>query len=234
MTLRLHSVETGLRPVSTTTPKIVLGIPTYNLMVRPETDTMVRKLIDNFDIDPRIVDGGACVSMNRNFTVTKGCQKTKQTFDFDYFLSLDGDVWNDDPVKMLGDMMSHDADMVSTPYPYRCRDRSETCLYGNDPLTIEKYVAGWFHPHIPAIKGRVDISCIEIIPVDFSGLGCCLIKKKVFEGLRYPYFREMIVENGDESYIATEDMGFFWACKKAGFNLLLDCRNNLHHQPIGG
>ena len=79
-------------------------------------------------------------------------------------------------------------------------------------------------PHLPLImakgklpKGPVHHFILEwpqdvIFPIDSGGLGCCLLKKEVFEKVKSPWFEW---EEGK----AGEDIGFFLKTKKAGIDI---------------
>jgi len=113
-----------------------------------------------------------------------------------------------------------DKDMASGVYFLRAasqRDQGQPCLYKRAPRTAEqdeKKNAEYMH------------SPVKLFPldkpfqVDCAGLGCVLIKRKVFEGLEPPWFN--LDAGAPDRYGYGSDIYFYKHARDAGFELWID------------
>lgn len=202
--------------------KMKIGVPTYNKMMLTETSDMLAKICEAYDlVAPDITAGGNSIAINRNRLLTSSGKK-KQVFDFDYFLAVDADVYVDDPVSVVNDLLAFDVPICTAVYPYRV------------PGYEHMYVAGNFKDNNLLIADFLNDSIDSPISCDFGCLGFALIHKSIFEQLEYPYFHESVVDYGDCASIISEDITFFWKLKSIGIKCLVDCSNVLNHKSIGG
>ena len=59
----------------------------------------------------------------------------------------------------------------------------------------------------------------DIVEVDATGTGCVLFDLKVFENIDYPWFQEIIGEDGKP---IGEDINFYSKAKEAGYQVFVD------------
>ena len=69
-----------------------------------------------------------------------------------------------------------------------------------------------------------------LCPVDHVGLAFVCTKPSVYEAMEYPYFRTTTVALGDQDIQTSEDLGFCWRAKEAGFELYADPEVLIVHQ----
>ena len=89
-------------------------------------------------------------------------------------------------------------------------------------LTFRKW-----YPHFPVIYRKrnggyqsiIDYPKKTIMQVDAVGMACCLIKREVFEQLKYPWFEFKELNEGE---FLGEDLTFCEKAKKAGFIIKVD------------
>ncbi len=67
------------------------------------------------------------------------------------------------------------------------------------------------------------------IDVDYTGLGFMLVKKGVFESLKYPWFRPKFYKFGDCFDFCSEDVGFCRDIKEKGYKIYIDPRIIVGH-----
>lgn len=149
---------------------------------------------------------GPSIAQNRNFLVAQalntGCS---------HILFLDDDV-QPQPDAIIK-LVCHNVDMVTALLLKRD--------YPHQSLVFDKILedgAVEYHYLNDSSKGLVKISA--------SGLGCCLMKCKVFSKLEEPFFRLGEVRKDDIS----EDIGFFKRIQDIGLNLHCDFDVEVGHK----
>ena len=194
--------------------KIRVGVPSYSGRTFPRTAETIQALSSFPDIvfDTVIVPGMS-INLARNVAVSGSKRKLFQKHNFDYFLSVDADVsFSVSSVLMLID---RDVDVVAAAYNQRSSITGELC----PRLTCGKW--NRFPGDIRA-SDFLDTKTTGLVEVDTVGLGCTLIKKRVFELLEYPYFRENIVVHDDEALLLADDLSFSLNCQRRGIRLYCD------------
>jgi len=144
-------------------------------------------------------------------------------FDYKYILSIDSD--NLVSGEQILKLMNHNKDIVGFSY-----------LQPSGYLACcEKYDWEYFHSHkghrmltLQDLEDRKDI----LIPVEFLGFGCLLIKKGVFESIPIPHFASEIERNGNYIGICGEDVSFCKKAKDAGYQILLDPSEIISHEKL--
>jgi len=68
--------------------------------------------------------------------------------------------------------------------------------------------------------------------VDYCGLAFACTKLAVYEAMGYPYFRTTILEHGGVEVQTSEDVGFCWRARQAGFEIYADPKVCIGHQKI--
>lgn len=127
--------------------------------------------------------------------------------EYDYMLWLETDMVFD-PADVMN-LINADTDIISALYP----------MGTNAP---DAAVAGWLPDkriHIPTAKEAE----AKAIPVDFCGLGFILVKKGVFEAIKYPWFKKMYSEPDNNGYITYlgDDFSFCAEVKQLGYTVYI-------------
>lgn len=123
------------------------------------------------------------------------------------------------PHDCITKLLALDKDMVSGVYFLRAglqRDSGQPCLYKRAPLdkTEEKRNADYMHVNVKLFPSDAPFR------VDCSGLGCVLIKRKVFEKLPHPWFN--LQAGSKHEYGYGSDIYFYKHAKDHGMELWVD------------
>ena len=120
-------------------------------------------------------------------------------------------------------LLNHDKDIVSGVYMMKG---------GKYFATVENWDEDYFQRH-----GAFQFSTLEsfkdrkgLIDVDYTGLGFMLVKKGVFESLKYPWFQPVFHEIGDCKDFSSEDASFCKMIKKNGYNVYIDPQIRVGHE----
>lgn len=143
---------------------------------------------------------------------------------YDYSLWIDSDqVFTPDDLERL---ISHDVDIVAGAIKVGQGD---------------EFAFGWFDDDTMHKKGelmRMKANEIDgrkaLIDVDFCGFAFTLVKRGVFESLRFPYFEALPYSAWSpcKGYygMAGEDLSTFYRMKQAGYKVWLDPRTRIPHE----
>jgi hypothetical protein len=144
-------------------------------------------------------------------------------FDYDFIMFLDHDqMFTFEQFKTL---LNHNLDIVSGWYPMPHMGR------------VWASCGNWEKEGSPLYRVDQMGSKKELIEVDFSGLGFTLIKKGVFEKLKYPWFYPTWEEieginkrlGYDSMDALREDIAFYNKAKRAGFAVWIDPNVRVGH-----
>lgn len=206
-------------------PIIRVGVPyPNNSGVMKKCRESLQRLADSdlFDTKDNIFEiQGASISVLRNNAVTKGDSKVHQTnLPFDYYLCIDSDI--EFQVEDVKKLIDRDKDIISGAYRYRHNHSAA--------------VAGHFKPGLKGLCENDDFICMcksGLHKVDFVGAGFLLIKKKVLEGVEYPWFMEQVIQRDRDgvphAYWTGEDIGFCVKAVDAGFEIWADMDVKVNH-----
>lgn len=115
------------------------------------------------------------------------------------------------PPDTISKLLEHDKDIVSGIYFLRTR-RPE---WGGQPCLYKRVI---LDPSKQGEYGQTPVTIFpttELFKADCAGVGCVLIKRKVFETLLFPWFDLNATKYGSDMY-------FYKHAKDAGFQLWVD------------
>jgi|SRR5271157_2677022 len=199
--------------------KIRLGIPIGNGSLFPKTKTMIENLYrvgNDLTIEPVIVPG-CSPTTGRNIALTLGQGLRKPILDFDYYLSCDNDV--SFTISDIQILLSHDFPICGIPYLSR--------LYKN------RFCGGFWKDDrsgVIAESTHLTENTRGLVRVLWAGLGALLIKKKVFEELDYPYFRETYMMIDKFCWPISDDIQFAMDLEMRNIPIFLDCNLRADHE----
>jgi len=185
--------------------------------------------VDSLEISVQRVQTTS-IGLGRNAGVNMGASSAVRQggWDWDYYLSLDGDIGfkAEDALKLL----SAGKDIISGAYQYRC--------------DANKMVAGTLNKYGICEHGTyLDWTETGIKKVDWAGSGFVLIKREVFEAVDYPWYQESVVKFTDDQGVkqacyTSDDITFFTKAADAGFEVFVDCDCKVKHlvefNPMSG
>lgn len=149
---------------------------------------------------------GQSIAYNRNTLVKQAIENGCSHI---FFLDDDTEFQPDILIRLL----CHNLDLVTGLMLMRD--------YPHKPLIFNKFLKDGSAEHI-FLNGQPT----GLIPIVASGLGCCLIKLKVFSKLEEPFFRFAEVDKDGLS----EDLGFFRRIKVLGLQHYCDMGVRVGHQ----
>jgi len=217
--------------------RVVIGLPLYQANdICPLTQQCLQeaeaynKQQDLIYFEIRKVTGTSSV-FARNFCAGAMCEKTKQKLNYDYFLSIDGDMaFSVNSILRLIRRyeeikagVGKDIGILGGAYTSRGARNAGRLVAGGWGSTVgiapeEFWLPYWMDLH--ALK------------VDWCGTGFMLIPKDVLEALEYPWFRSYVIDRGDESSLTTEDLSICMDVKsKLNRSVWVDCTNRIAHIP---
>ena len=205
---------------------IRVGLP-WLRKVRPQitVDTLaVLRAYDKTKIDFQIVEvGGTHCVRGRNISSMErpvdGYSPVRQKLSYDYYLSMDDDMgFIPETIERL---IATDKDVIGASYMNRDGDASVIVAMPLNAKNKEDKFKVWEH----GLK-----ECL------WTGGGCILIKKQVFEALDYPWWRNNIAQIKDEngilfSELMTEDVSFCEDARKMNYKIWVDLDNRVAHIP---
>jgi GT2 family glycosyltransferase len=138
---------------------------------------------------------GSEVSMQRQQLALEALET-----DCTHILWLDSDMTF--PTHTINALLSHDADVVACNYSTRVPPYRPVAFMDITNLDYRAHDGTGVHE------------------IDACGMGCMLVKRKVFETIQQPYFS--IVWNENYTNLVGEDIYFCTKAKEAGFTVMLD------------
>lgn len=145
----------------------------------------------------------AMIDTSRNLI----CEKFLSDISYTHLLMIDDDhIFESDLALRL---LSHDVDVVGA-LAFKRRPDFQPCAYKKNKDNK------LYHPILPQVFQEVDI----------VGTGAILIKRKVIEKLKFPYFWTDYDKDGTHWSV---DFRFCQAVKKAGFKIFVDSETKIGH-----
>lgn len=147
-----------------------------------------------------------------------------EKLDYSHIFWIDSDIiFTPDQFEKL---LNHDVDICSGLYYMEGRTQF---------ATVEKWDTEYFNKYgsfefiTPEYLSTKNNSLIE---VSYSGMGFMLIKKGVFENIKYPWFFDEIQRIGNCVDIPSEDVSFCKKATNAGFKIYIDPTVIVGHQKM--
>lgn len=137
---------------------------------------------------------------------------------YDYMMWIDGDI-GFQPEDVMN-LVNSGKDIISGACPMGPTNR---CPVGKFGVNENGQVVYQFI-HIPALDDEE-----ELIEVEFAGFGFIAVKKGVFEGMPYPWFRTTLRKCGGRDSNPSEDLGFTLRAGEKGFKVWLHPKVKLTH-----
>lgn len=204
--------------------KVLIAIPTFE-SITPDTFKAL------WDMDK----GGAECSFEfvRGYDCATARNRIAQiTLDggYDYVLMVDNDVTP--PSDALVNLLSHGVDFVSGFYLHRNADNmptDRTCVCKlRDPSGIE-----YFNYPLESEYTRQELAekrenGEHLVEIHGGGMGCALVRRKVFERLRYPWFDWVNYDDRNRGMLS-EDLYFCEKMRKKGIKRHADTRVGCGH-----
>jgi GT2 family glycosyltransferase len=143
--------------------------------------------------------------------------------DYDYMMWIDSDI-EFTPHDLFG-LLRHEKDISSGLYLME-GGRNFACVKNWDEDFFKKH--GHFQFLAPQdIEGQT-----ELIPVNYVGMGWMLVKRGVFEKIKYPWFEPLRKKIGKYTDFTMEDVTFCHKALDAGFDINIDPSIRVGHEKI--
>jgi GT2 family glycosyltransferase len=181
--------------------KILIAIPCYNTILVPTIDSVIRLLRnDNYEADIKFKES-IYVHNNRNALI-------EEAKGYTHIFFVDHDViYNEDTLELL---LKDDKDIISGLYNYRSLPPT--------PILFDKQGDEIFNK---ILIPKETFKCYAV------PAGCLLIKMKVFEKLKKPYFNFKYTPDGQLAM--SEDIYFCEQANKAGIDIWCNPKIKLSH-----
>jgi len=191
-------------PSSYYLPKVLVGIVTYKGKdyCKEEFDKRVKSLTyENYDVFRVWTDDFKGNSRNR---VTEGYNIVLEKFrggNYEYLLTLEADIIP--PRYIIEALMQHHEDIVSATYMIGFKNNRHPCIF--DGSKFKREIDGKWKSFLNTMDAK-DLNGELIHAPGGSGLGCCLIKRKVFDSISK--FRHEQAHNDTYFHKDAQRLGF--------------------------
>ena len=171
-------------------PKVTIAVPIWKEPISPTWLVHYQNLER-----PKVCE----YLFRRNLAIHRGRRDIVKESSGEYIFFLDSDILA--PKNAIVKLLEHNVDIVSGLYFGRS--------YPYNPIIYKKI------DNEPSYVPVLDYKD-GLVEVDGVGLGCCLIKRKVFESISEPWFDLPALTE------VTEDFYFCNKAKEAGFRIYVD------------
>ena len=146
--------------------------------------------------------------------------------DYDYILWIDSDMvfTPEDFFKLI----DHDKDIVSGMYKM-----SDDVNFATVENMDEKYFEQWMHYQFMQDKD-IEAKKGQLFKADYTGMGWMLVRKGVFEKMKYPYFyprKKVWKKYGWEEFV-WDDVEFCLRARENGHDIWIDPKIRIGHEKI--
>ncbi|MCK9243666.1 MAG: glycosyltransferase [Candidatus Marinimicrobia bacterium] len=153
---------------------------------------------------------GRPVDFNRNSLIRLFLSRK----EFDYLLLIDSDI--EPPLDCIERLLALDCPLASGCYPVWMHRGLRWALMNKDSDRRYRLLE-----RLPSLT--------EPFEVDAGGAGCLLIRRDVFEKVKWPWFKWIEFEDGTQE---SEDVHFFRKCNEAGLRVKVDPKIICNHFKI--
>jgi hypothetical protein len=195
-------------------PRITLCLPTRGMLNIKFVQTTLFDLYTQplFDMTMQIVAGNHSVDCTRNIAA----RHAKEEPDSEYLF------WLDDDMLFSNGIQPHQA--LKMLY-----DLNEPIVTGLARNKTNFGYSAWRN-NSQELLTEEDVKESKIIDVAGAGLYCCLVKREVFDKMKYPYFDTVCLENRTRGMdIIGEDSYFFSKARELGYKAKLLTSVKLDH-----
>jgi hypothetical protein len=141
--------------------------------------------------------------------------------DYDYILWIDSDTIF--KPSDLENLVIGDRDVISGYCNMLTADGSQKYAVSIDGEHISQKT-------IDDYRNDKDCKCHRVMEVTNPCMGFLLIKKKVMDKLKYPFFEPKYIDDGTFSGFEGEDTGFFRKIREAGFKMYIHTNVRVGHE----
>jgi hypothetical protein len=176
----------------------------------------------------------------------KGRRVDQKPFEGMYVGDYKGTIWIDSDnfvtAQQIEKLISYDVDIVAAYYRQYAGqglldDTNKTACgfwsIGPDHFTAQPITIGEMEK-IKIGASKIQRNDLGLVEVDYAGMGLMIVKRDVFEAIGYPWFKAWTVEwveNGvPMAEIMTDDGGFCYRAKQAGFKVYVDPEMKIPHE----
>jgi hypothetical protein len=138
--------------------------------------------------------------------------------DYDYTLWIDSDIRFN--FKMIERLLSHKKDVVCGLY--RMKDLKNFAVVRNMDDEYFKEHKSYQFLTVEDVEKMHKAQKTELIEIDYTGMGLCVISRKAMESLEYPWFRPVWFEFGEMKDFCSEDVGMCIQLRKSGNTIYCD------------
>ena len=143
--------------------------------------------------------------------------------NYDYIMWIDSDiVFSFEQIQKL---ISYDKDIVSGIYKTE-NGENFACVKDWDQNYYKKNGSFYF------LQRKDVLNRHGLMEVDYNGMGFMLIKKGVFEKVKYPWFCQLKKQIGDLEDYCSEDVAFCHLAQEAGFKIYIDPEIVVGHEKM--
>ena len=147
--------------------------------------------------------------------------------DYDYLMWIDSDMVfkPEDFFKLI----DHDKDIVSGMYKM-----SDDVNYATVETMDEEFFEQWMYYQFMQDKD-IEAKKGQLFKVDYQGMGWMLVRKNVFEKMKYPWFHPRLLKwknHPEWAEFPFDDVEFCMRAREEGFDVWVDPKIRIGHEKV--
>lgn len=197
--------------------KCTILVPTAKIVEPLTNDTLAQLQLNGYDV--RTLNGCSMVDLARSTMATRAMRA-----GFEETLWIDSDMKF--TVEDVERIRSHNLPIVVGIYTTKGENPRFACKFLREPKRVTFGQGG------------------GLVQIEFAGMGFAYVKKCVYDGIAkdlpvckggfnletvIPYFRPLIVPEGDDEVYLSEDYSFWHRARRAGFAVMADTTLKIGH-----